>query len=442
MQHEKTRILSHILARPTSRSPAAKWMVAAASVAVLGAMGAFAVVPQRLPEPRHFETVVEPLEVAGVVLQPARDDAFLREEKIRHSDTIGALLDRLGIDDPEAISFLQTSPAMAPVARQLRPGQLVSAYTTLEGTFVRAEFPLGEPHTRLVARRLDNGFVAGIESLPTSLTTVYRSGEIQTSLFAATDAADIPDAIAVQLAEIFSGEIDFHRDLRRGDRFHVSYESVMANGRPVTSGRVLAAEFIHDGRTLRAVYFERGDGSGAYYDANGKSLRKAFLRSPLEFSRVTSGFTNARFHPVLKRWRAHRGIDYGAPTGTRIRATSDGVVDFIGRQGGYGNLIVLRHTGGYSTAYGHLHRFAAGIRRGNRVSQGDIIGFVGKTGLASGPHLHYEFRMHGNPVNPLRIALPDAKPLDAKALADFRPQAETAIASLALARQYVPAGVE
>lgn len=442
MQHEKTRILSHIPARTTSRRPIAKWMIAAASVAVLGAMGAFAVVPERLPDPDLFETVVEPLSVTGDILAPAQDDAFLREEKIRNSDTIGALLDRLGIDDPEAVNFLYTSPAMAPVARRLRPGQLVSAYTTLEGKLVRAEFPLAEPHTRLVTHRSNDGFVASVEALPTSVTTVYRSGEIQTSLFAATDAADIPDSIAVQLAEIFSGEIDFHRDLRRGDRFHVSYESVIANGRPVTSGRVLAAEFVHDGRTLRAVYFDRGDGSGAYYDANGKSLRKAFLRSPLEFSRVTSGFTNARFHPVLKRWRAHRGIDYGAPIGTRIRATGDGVVDFVGRQGGYGNLIVLRHTGGYSTAYGHLHRFASGIRRGSRVSQGDVIGFVGQTGLASGPHLHYEFRMHGTPVNPLRIALPDAKPLDAEALANFRPHAETVIASLALARQYVPVGIE
>ena len=442
MQHEKTGILSHITTTPRVRRPIATWMIAAASVSILGTVGAFAVAPDRMPEPRHFETVVEPLPVSGELLQPADNESFLREERIRPSDTIGAILDRLGIDDAPALGYLRTAPEMREVARQLRPGQAISAYTTLEGRLVRAEFPLATPGERLVVEQQNGRFTSRSELLPSTVTTAYRSGEIQTSLFAATDAADIPDAVAVQLAEIFSGEIDFHRDLRRGDRFHVSYETMMANGRPVKSGRILAAEFVHDGRVLRAVYFDDGSGSGTYYDAEGKSLRKAFLRSPLEFSRVTSGFTNARFHPVLKRWRAHQGVDYGAPTGTRVRATSDGVVDFVGKQGGYGNLVILRHHGNHSTAYGHLSRFAAGLRKGARVSQGDIIGFVGATGLASGPHLHYEFRVGGKPVNPLRIALPDAKPLDRQALASFRPQAEAALASLALARQYVPISAE
>lgn len=442
MQHEKTRILSHNASPTSTRRPVATWMVAVAGVTVLGAMGAFAVAPEQMPEPRHFETVIEALPLTGDVLEPAPGDAYLREERIRPSDTIGALMDRLGIDDPAALAYLRTAPDMTTVARQLRAGQTVSAYTTSEGMLVRADFPLGEPDTRLTVRKDGARFVAVQETLPSATTTVYRSGVIDSSLFAATDAADIPDAIAVQLAEIFSGEIDFHRDLRKGDRFHVAYEVATANGRAVRSGRILAAEFVHDGRSLRAVYFARGDGSGTYYDADGKSLRKAFLRSPLEFSRVTSGFTNSRFHPVLKRWRAHRGIDYGAPIGTRVRATSDGVVEFMGTQGGYGNLVVLRHNGSYSTAYGHLHRFASGLRRGTRVNQGDIIGFVGRTGLASGPHLHYEFRVNGDPVNPLRIALPDAKPLDHGDLAMFRPHADAALASLALARQYVPVSVE
>lgn len=438
MQHEKTGILSHITSRPRGRRPIPTWMIAAASVSVLGTVGAFAVAPARMPEPRHFETVIEPLAVAGELLQPSADESFLREERIRPSDTIGAVLDRLGIEDGAALGFLRTAPEMREAARQLRPGQSIAAYTTLEGKLVRAEFPLGTPGDRLIVAQQDGRFTARTETLPSTVTTTYRSGEIQTSLFAATDQADIPDAIAVQLAEIFSGEIDFHRDLRRGDRFYISYETVMANGRPVKSGRILAAEFVHNGRALRAVYFDQGNGSGAYYDAEGKSLRKAFLRSPLEFSRVTSGFTNSRFHPVLKRWRAHQGVDYGAPIGTRVRVTSDGIVDFVGKQGGYGNLVVVRHGGNRSTAYGHLSRFAPGLRKGARVSQGDIIGFVGKTGLASGPHLHYEFRVGGNPVDPLRIALPDAKPLDRQALANFKPQAEAALGSLALARQYIP----
>jgi murein DD-endopeptidase MepM/ murein hydrolase activator NlpD len=240
------------------------------------------------------------------------------------------------------------------------------------------------------------------------------SGEIQASLFAATDAAGLPDAIAVQIGEIFGSEIDFHRDLRKGDRFTVVYEMVHVRGEPLRAGRVLAAEFINDGKAHRAVWFQGPDGhSGGYYAPDGKNLRKAFLRSPLEFSRISSGFSGARYHPVLKEWRAHRGIDYAAATGTKVRATADGVVEYIGRQNGYGNLIVLQHSGRHSTAYGHLNGFASGLRRGSRVSQGDVIGFVGSTGLATGPHLHYEFRVDGQQRNPMSVAMPAAEPVPA-----------------------------
>jgi murein DD-endopeptidase MepM/ murein hydrolase activator NlpD len=244
------------------------------------------------------------------------------------------------------------------------------------------------------------------------MQTLMASGEIRSSLFAATDAAGLPDAIAIQIADIFASEIDFHRDLRRGDRFTVVYEMVNVRGEPLRAGRVLAAEFVNDGKTHRAVWFQGPDGhAGGYYAPDGKNLRKAFLRSPLEFSRVSSGFSSARYHPVLKEWRAHRGIDYAAPTGTRVRATADGVVEFVGRQSGYGNLVILQHGGRYSTAYGHLNGFAGGLRRGSRISQGDVIGYVGATGLATGPHLHYEFRMDGQQRNPLAVAMPAAEPV-------------------------------
>jgi murein DD-endopeptidase MepM/ murein hydrolase activator NlpD len=179
----------------------------------------------------------------------------------------------------------------------------------------------------------------------------------------------------------------------------------------VKSGRVLAAEFINQGKTYQAVYFQNADGQGGYYTFDGKNIRKAFLRSPIEFSRISSGFSNARFHPVLKQWRAHKGIDYAAGTGTRVRATSDGVVETAGVQGGYGNLVVLRHQSKYTTWYGHLSGFAKGIRRGGRVSQGDVIGYVGATGLATGPHLHYEFRINDVHQNPLQVVMPSAPPI-------------------------------
>jgi murein DD-endopeptidase MepM/ murein hydrolase activator NlpD len=247
-----------------------------------------------------------------------------------------------------------------------------------------------------------------------------RAGEIRYSLFGATDSAGIPDAVATQLAEIFGSDIDFHRDLRKGDRFSIVYEMLYQRGQPVRSGRIVAAEFTNDRKSYQAYWFAGEDGKGGYYTAEGKSLRKAFLRSPLEFSRVTSGFSSSRFHPVLQTWRAHKGVDYGAPVGTRVRSVADGVVDFAGRQGGYGNLLIVRHQGTYSTAYGHLNGFAPGVRKGTRVAQGDTIGFVGQTGLASGPHLHYEFRVRDQQVNPLAMTLPTALPLEPGQVSRFK----------------------
>jgi murein DD-endopeptidase MepM/ murein hydrolase activator NlpD len=228
----------------------------------------------------------------------------------------------------------------------------------------------------------------------------------------------------MQIADIFSSDIDFHSDLQKGDKVTVVYESFYNKGELIKTGRVLAAEFTNGGKSYRAVFFQDREGRGGYYTPEGKNLRKAFLRSPLEFSRVTSGFTKARFHPVLKEWRAHKGIDYGAPTGTRVKAVADGTVAFIGKQGGYGNLLILQHQGQYSTAYGHLSAFAKNLRRGSKVSQGDIIGQVGMTGIATGPHLHYEFRVAGVQRNPLGIPMPTAFPIAAQYKSDFSMIAE------------------
>jgi murein DD-endopeptidase MepM/ murein hydrolase activator NlpD len=253
-------------------------------------------------------------------------------------------------------------------------------------------------------------------------------------LFAATDSAGLSDMVALQLAEIFSSEIDFHRDLRPGDRFGVVYEALYNEGEVVRTGRILAAEFTNDRETYRALYFRDNQGRGGYFTPDGRNVRKAFLRSPLEFSRITSGFSQARLHPVLNVWRAHKGVDYGAPVGTRVRVTADGRVQFVGRQGGYGNLVVVRHNNGYATAYGHLSGFAKGLRPGQRVSQGDIIGFVGKTGLATGPHLHYEFRVGGVHQNPLRFATPPGQPIARDARAAFDETSHTLLERLELIR--------
>jgi murein DD-endopeptidase MepM/ murein hydrolase activator NlpD len=301
----------------------------------------------------------------------------------------------------------------------LRPGSIVQAQTADDGSLLSMR--LIATRDTVVGVDRDGEAYRPFEQAGTLVRqTQMKSGEIRSSLFAATDAAGVPDNVAIQLADIFGGDVDFHRDLRKGDSFSVVYEIHYLNGRPVYSGRVLAAEFVNNKRTLRAVWFdEDGDGRGGYYTPEGKNMRKAFLRSPLEFSRVTSGFA-MRFHPILQQWRAHKGVDYGAPNGTRVRATGDAVVEFAGRQGGYGNVVILRHNGSYSTTYGHLSGFAPGIKKGARVGQADVIGYVGQTGWATGPHLHYEFRVNNEHRNPLTIALPAALPVAAGKLAAFR----------------------
>ena len=307
--------------------------------------------------------------------------------------------------------------------RALRPGSLVRADVLADGTPKALSFLTGrDTLVRIVPQ--GEGFRALEEQAALETRVTMKASVIRSSLFAATDAVGIPDSVAMQLADVFGGDIDFHRDLRKGDRFTVVYELHHLGGRPVRAGRLLAAEFVNQGKTLRAVHY----GSG-YYAPDGKNLRKAFLRSPLEFSRVSSGF-GMRRHPIQSAWRTHKGIDYAAPIGTRVRAVGDAVVEYAGVKGGYGNVVILRHNGQYSTVYAHLSRVA--VRRGARVGQSDTIGFVGQTGWATGPHLHYEFRIAGEARNPLSVALPAALPLPAQQLGAFRAQAEPLVARLEL----------
>ena len=232
----------------------------------------------------------------------------------------------------------------------------------IDGEMVNLRYLNGDG-TELVVQRRGIDFFAREQALATEQRLLMSSGEIQTSLFAATDAAGLSDSVAVQLTDIFSSEVDFHRDLQAGDRFGVVFEGFFNNGELVRTGRIVAAEFTNGGPPYRAVYFQDSQGRGGYYTPEGKNMRKTFLRSPLEFSRISSGFSLSRFHPILQTWRAHKGVDYAAPTGTRVKATADGIVQFVGRQGGYGNLVVLRHNNGYSTAYGHLVRIRQGTAR-------------------------------------------------------------------------------
>jgi murein DD-endopeptidase MepM/ murein hydrolase activator NlpD len=237
-------------------------------------------------------------------------------------------------------------------------------------------------------------------------------GDISSSLFGAADDADIPDAVTLEMVDILSSKIDFLKDLRQGDRFRIVYDTYTHEGREVGSGKIRALEFINRSKTYSAVWFQPEGGQGGYYDFAGNSLKGAFLRTSIKFSRISSRF-GMRKHPIHQKWTGHTGVDYAAPSGTAIRATADGTVEFIGRQNGYGNVVVLKHHGQYSTLYAHQSRFASGLRRGAQVRQGDVIGYVGSTGWATGPHLHYEFRIGKKPVDPLAVDLPVARPLEA-----------------------------
>jgi murein DD-endopeptidase MepM/ murein hydrolase activator NlpD len=265
-----------------------------------------------------------------------------------------------------------------------------------------------------------DGFSSKIAAVTLEPRLEMRSGEIRSSFFAATDMAQLPDTVTEQLLEIFSSDIDFAADLRKGDHFQVIYESLWHGSELVRSGRVLAAEFHYNGNHRQAIWFGNADGQrGHYYDALGKSLKKSFLKSPLPASRITSGFA-MRMHPISGEWAQHKGIDFAAPEGTPICVTADGVIDFSGAQNGYGNVVIVKHGPVYSTVYAHMSRITSGMRAGTRVTQGEVIGYVGTTGWSTGPHLHYEFRVNNESQDPSTIALPQAVALSAADLPHFR----------------------
>ena len=390
-----------------------------AILAIFGAVAAFATIA---PSPdaqvlisRTSSIEALPIPAESVLPSPA---SYIREERFQRGDTLSAFLSRLGVADGEAGVVARQRALQA-----LRPGYNVAAQVSAEGRLVALSF-LTARDTLVQISREGEEFRSSEERAALYTQVAMKSSVVQSSLFAASDAAGIPDSVAMQLADIFGAEVDFHRDLRKGDQFAVVYELHHLAGRPVRAGRVLAAEFTSRGKTFRAVHFGNG-----YYAPDGNNLRKAFLRAPLEFSRVSSGF-GLRVHPIAKAWRAHQGVDYAAPTGTRVRAVGDAVVEYAGPRGGYGNMVILRHPGQYSTVYAHLSRIA--VKRGARVEQNDTIGFVGQTGWATGPHLHYEFRVNGQSRNPMSIAMPAASPVPAAELPAFHVHAAPLIARLEL----------
>ena len=398
-----------------------------AALALGGAGGAFAIASlasdvSALPV-REVSEAVQPMQTllttasvdgAGTFALPDLGTLTLyRSDISRANDTADTLLKRLGISDTTAAAFLRNDPL---VRKSLwsRAGRNLSAEAAADHSLLKLVArwtPTDDGNfSRLIVEKTALGITSRIESAPLAASTRLASGAITSSLFAATDAAGLPDSIGVQVAEIFAGDIDFHRALRKGDRFSITYEALEADGELMRSGRVLSAEFVNNGKTYQAMWFagqgtdkgtDKGAAKGAYYTLDGRSLRRAYLASPLEFSRVTSGF-KMRLHPILQTWRAHLGVDYAAPTGTPVRTIGDGVVEFAGVQSGYGNVVTVNHGKENATVYAHLSKI--NVQKGQKVSQSDIIGLVGSTGWSTGPHLHFEFRVNGVHQDPLTIA--------------------------------------
>jgi len=401
------------------------------AVAVLAGSGmaAFGIAPDSTRDAPPLETLNRVLPQPAIT-SLATDEGYWREERVQRGDTIGRLLARMGVDDPAALEFVRTD-AVARTLFQLKPGKAVRLETDDEGHLLALRFVNGGD--MLAISRQGETLTAKLAPAPTTVQWKVATGEIRSSLFAAADPADLPDPITRQLADVFAGDIDFHHDLRRGDHFSVVYEVRYVDGEPIGVGSIVAAEFVNDGSTHRAFLWRDATGRDNYYAEDGSALRKTFLRSPVEFSRITSGFTQARFHPIMQDWRAHKGIDYAAPIGTPVLVTADGKITFVGTQNGYGNVIQVQHEGVYSTLYAHLSAFANGLRAGMRVAQGDVIGLVGETGWATGPHLHYEFRVNNEQMDPETLALPHGEPLDALQKAAFQSQIAPALTQLAIA---------
>ena len=401
-----------------------------AAALALCAFGATAVAPIA-PDASDMpvKSVAQDLQLPNLADQIAAlqqdQQQFIHEERIRPGDSLGSVFNRLGIEDQQAQAFVRSDKTARSIL-SLKTGKRIQAETDENGLLLTLHATIADKDqfkTVTITRKGDK-FVSNSAPAQLERRVEMRSRNINSSLYAATDDAvdgsQIPDSVVNQIIEMFSTSIDFRSDLKRGDRFNVVYETFWLDGEMVRTGRILAGEFVNRGVAYQSVWYEDPvTHQGGYYSLDGKSLKKAFLKSPVAFNRISSGFS-MRVHPVFGTWKKHEGVDMAAPLGTPIKASGDGVVDFVGTQNGYGNFVVLKHWSNYSTAYGHMSRFASGLRRGQKVSQGDVIGYVGTTGWATGPHLHYEFRIGGRATDPMAMKNLQQQPLTPGEMTRFK----------------------
>ncbi len=351
---------------------------------------------------------------------------------IKSGDTLSAIFAKQEIYPWELRAVLDAGK-LAKKLKQIMPGQTL-AFDIHNGRLQALDYRLNKTDT-LQFRPKDEGFEISLQKRSIEKRISHASGSIESSLFLSAQQAGLPDKLIMELVGIFGWDIDFALDIRKGDRFSVLYEEHYLDGEKLNNGPIVAAEFANNGKTYQAIRFEDPKGNTSYYTPEGLSMRKAFLRSPVDFRRISSRFQRERNHPVLGKKRPHRGVDYAASTGTPIKAAGDGKITFRGKKGGYGRTIILQHGGKYTTLYAHMSNYRRGLRNGSRVKQGQTIGYVGKSGLATGPHLHYEFRVNGIHRNPLTVKLPSAAPINVIYQTAFAYQADVALAQLDLIKR-------
>jgi len=351
-----------------------------------------------------------------------------RTIKVKSGDTLSSIFARVGLN-PQLLHTILSLGDEAENLKRIHPGEIIKLKLAEQSQLVELMYDI-DPTRSLRIWGNHTGYQSSMIERPVERRVSQAAGVITSSLFEAGQQAGMSDALTMQLAGIFGWDIDFALDLRDGDRFAVVYDDLYVDGDHLRHGDILAAQFVNRGRTYQAVRYTDASGRSEYYTADGRSMRKAFLRTPVEFSRISSGFSTGRLHPVLNQIRAHKGVDYAAPTGTPIKATGDGKIAFVGVKSGYGNVIELQHGSRYSTLYGHMSRFASAIRPGSRIRQGQTIGYVGMTGLATGPHLHYEFRIDGAHRNPLTVQLPEAAPIAPAYRKDFLAKTQALLSQL------------
>lgn len=372
--------------------------------------------------PSESDTTVE-------VAVPAQPQTLWEAIRVRGGDTLARILTSRGHAPLTVHNIVESGPAARELA-SIKAGSTLNVATDTQGELREISYQ-PDPYRVVNVRRTETGaFESSVTEKPTVTVTRFAEGTVEDSLFAAGKRAGVSDTVILEMADAFGYDIDFALEVQQGDTFRVMYEEVLVDGEKVKDGDVLAAEFVNQGTTYRAVHYTTANGRSSYYTPDGLAMRRAFLRTPVDFARISSRFSRARFHPVLHTMRAHKGVDYAAARGTPVKATADGRIEYAGNKGGYGRVVILRHGNQQSTLYAHLDRFAKNVRNGGRVSQGQVIGYVGASGLASGPHLHYEFRINGAHVDPLRVKTAQADPIAAAEKAAFLAEANRLIATL------------